>query len=50
MLTAADRINSYNTTNMPGTELAQLMDGADYGGAMDSVPFRETKDLKDYRL
>jgi hypothetical protein len=46
LLTAADRINFFYkpTTNMPGTELAQLMDGVDYGGVqMDSVRFGENE-------
>jgi hypothetical protein len=46
LLTAADRINFfYNpTTGMPGKDLAQLMDGVDYGGVqMDSIGFGENK-------
>ena len=45
LLTAADRINFfYNpTTGMPGKDLAQLMDGIDYGGVqMDSIGFGES--------
>ena len=45
LLTAADRINFfYNpTTGMPGKDLAQLMDGIDYGGVqMDSISFGES--------
>jgi len=44
LLTAEDRINFFYkpTTNMPGKELSQLMDGVDYGGVqMDSIGFGE---------
>ena len=46
LLHASDRINFFYkpSTNMPGKELAQLMDGVDYGGVqMDSIGFGENE-------